>query len=252
MFKFIKPIFISTLMCFGSLSSMNPLECVSMNNQECKIRPEIVNVNSNEPLFCLLSIKTNKDSASCNNINDPYAKFCVPDVVKNLNIKVFNLILRTNETRHIKWHETCKWKFSVDASVCNNKQLWNEDKCMCECKELIDKGVCDKGSIWNPSNCESECDKSCNIGEYLDYSNCMCKKKLIDKLIEVCTESIDEVKVASEDEHKNKCSSCTLYTVLFSIFFAISIRFGVYYDYFYWYLKKDDAIVLYLILVLKQ
>ena len=45
----------------------------------------------------------------------------------------------------------------------------NKDKCRCECKELIDKGVCDKGYVWNPSNCECECDKSCNIGEYLDY-----------------------------------------------------------------------------------
>ena len=57
---------------------------------------------------------------------------------------------RTNETRHIKWHETCKCKCRLDASVCNNKQRWNDDKCRCECKELIDKGVCDKGFIWNP------------------------------------------------------------------------------------------------------
>ena len=85
---------------------------------------------------------------------------CVPDVVKNLNVKVFNLILRTNETNHIEWHETCKCKCRLDASVCNNKQRWNEDKCRCECKELIDKGVCDNGFIWNPSNCRCECNKS--------------------------------------------------------------------------------------------
>ena len=76
-------------MFFGSLSSVNLLECVSMNNKECKVRPEIVNVNSNEPLFYLFSIKTSKCSGSCNNINDPYAKLCVPDVIKNLNIKAF-------------------------------------------------------------------------------------------------------------------------------------------------------------------
>ena len=79
-------------MFFGSLSCVNPLECVSVNNQECKIRPEVVNVNSNEPLFYPFSIKTSKYSGSRNNINDPYAKLCVPDVVKNLNIKVFNLM----------------------------------------------------------------------------------------------------------------------------------------------------------------
>ena len=99
---------------------------------------------------------------------------CIPDNVKNINLKVFNLISRTNETRCIKLHETFKCR--LDASVCNNKQRRNEDKCRCECKELIDKGSCDKGFIWNPSNCECECDKSCNVEEYLDYENCKCRK----------------------------------------------------------------------------
>ena len=88
MFRFIKQIFVSTLMFFGSLLSVNPLECVSMNNQECKVRPGIVNVNSNEPLFYLFNVKIRKFSGSCNNINNPYAKLFVPDVVKNLNLKV--------------------------------------------------------------------------------------------------------------------------------------------------------------------
>ena len=107
-----------------------------MNNQECKVRPEIINVNSDEPVFYPFSIKTSKCSGSCNNINDPYAKMCVPDVVKNLNVKVFNLMSRTNkqETRHMKWHETCKCKCRPDASVCNNKQRWNDAKCRCKCK----------------------------------------------------------------------------------------------------------------------
>ena len=131
MFKFIKQIFISTLMFYGSLSSLNTLESISMNNQKYKVRPEIVNVDSNESLFYPLSIKTSKCSGSCNNINDPYAKLCVPDIVKNINIKVFNLMSRTKETRHMKWHETCKCKCRLDARVCNNKQRWNEDKCLC-------------------------------------------------------------------------------------------------------------------------
>ena len=79
-------------------------------------------------------MKTSKCSCSCNNINNPYAKLCVLDVVKNLNIKIFNLMSRINETRHKKWNETCKCKCKLDASVCYNKQRWNEDKCMCECK----------------------------------------------------------------------------------------------------------------------
>ena len=126
---------------------MNPLECVSINNQECRVRPKIVNVNSKEPVYFPFSIRRSKYSGSCNNINDPCAKLCVPDVVKNLKANVFNLMLRTNETRHIEWHQTCKCKCRLDASVCNNKQRWNENKCRCKCKELIDKGVCDKGFI---------------------------------------------------------------------------------------------------------
>ena len=97
-------------------------------------------------------------------------------IFKNLNAKALNLMSRTNETRLIKWHETCKCKCRLDASVSNSKQRWNDDKCRCECKELINKGVCDKWFIWNPSNCECECDKSCDVGEYLDYENCKCRK----------------------------------------------------------------------------
>ena len=76
---------------------------------------------------------------------------------------------RTNETRHIKWQETCKSIRRLDVIACNNKQGWNKDKCRCKGKELIEKGVCDKGYAWNPSNCECECDISCDVGEYLDY-----------------------------------------------------------------------------------
>ena len=88
-------------MSFFSCNAV-PLKCVSVNNQECRIRPEIINVNSNEPTFYPYSIEINKCSGSCNEINDPYAKLWVPDVVKNTNVKVFNLNSRTNETRHIK------------------------------------------------------------------------------------------------------------------------------------------------------
>ena len=157
--------------------NVNSLECVSMNNQECKIRTEINNLNNNEPIFYPYSIKINRCKGSCSTINDPYAKICVPDQIKDTNVKLFNLMSRTNEKRHIKWHKTCKCKCRLDASIYNNKQRWNDDKCRCECKELIGKGICDKGFIWNPSNCECECDKSCDIGEYLDYKNCRCRKK---------------------------------------------------------------------------
>ena len=83
MFKFKKQIFISTLMFFSSLSSVIPLECISFKNQECKVRHEIVNIGSNDPIFYLFSIKVNKCSGNCNNISYPCARICVPGVVKN-------------------------------------------------------------------------------------------------------------------------------------------------------------------------
>ena len=82
MFGFVKKGLFTGLTIWSSLSSVNSLSCISMNNQECKVRPQIVNVNSDEPVFYPFSIKTSKCSGSCNNINDPYAKMCVPVVKK--------------------------------------------------------------------------------------------------------------------------------------------------------------------------
>ena len=147
MFLFIKKIFYIGYLFLSSLVSTTSLNCISMKNQECKVRPEIINVNSNEPVFYPFSIKTSKCSGSCDHINDPYAKICVPNAIKDLNVKVFNLMSRTNETRDIKWNETCKCKCSLDVSVFDNKQCWNNDKCQSECKEIIDTGIYNKGYI---------------------------------------------------------------------------------------------------------
>ena len=185
-------------------------------------------------MFYPFSIKINKCSGSCNNINNPYANICIPDTVKDLNVRVFNLMSRTNETRHIKWHETCKCICRSDKIICNSRQRWDEDKCRCECKELIDKGVCDKEYVWKPSNCRCEFDKSCNIGEYLDYSSCKCRKKLIDPLVEECTENIDDTKLVNitvENESNSRCTSYLVYKVLFFIFFIINGEIIIYFVY---------------------
>ena len=187
-----------------------------MNNQPCKARPEINHASSNNPVFYPFSIKTSKCSGNCNNINDPYAKICVPDVVKDLNVKVFNLMSRTNETRHIKWHETCKCKCRLDAIVCNNKQRWNKNKCRCECKELINKGVCDKDFIWNPSNCECECNKSCDFSQHLHYKNCKCIKSLVNKLNDEYNETIDEEKISPAENENAIFAQFTLYCFQYS------------------------------------
>ena len=144
-------------------------------------------------------------------INDLYAKICVPDVVKDLNVKVFNLMSRTNETKNIKWHETCKCERRLDAIVCNDKQRWNKDKW---------------NGYWNPSNCGCKCDKSCDVGEYLDYKNLTCKRRLVDKLVEERNETIDEgVRLAIIIPVENSCmnNSCTVDIASWSIFLAIIV-----------------------------
>ena len=96
----------------------------------------------------------------------------------------------------------------------------------------------DKGFIWNPSNCGCECDKSCDIGEYLDYENCKCKKRIIDRLVEECRENIYKNEMLHNETlnaiplnvYKKVCNSCTGYIVLFVIFLVK----------FHWYLKKDN------------
>ena len=194
--------FAVTMLFLGcNLLNLNWLKCVSMNNQGCSVRWEIINININEPSFYPYRVNINKRSDSCNNINNPYPNWCVPHVIKNMNVKVFNLMSRTNEINemlYIEWHETCKCKCKLDASVCNNKQGWNKDECRCECKELINKGINDKGFIWNPSNWECECDKSYDVGEYLDYEICKSGKKLIDKLVEEGSGNIDEKELHSK------------------------------------------------------
>ena len=176
-------------------------------------------------LFRLVSKQVNAEVVVA--ISIIHAQNCVPDVVKNLNVKVFNIVSGTNETRRIERNEMCKSECRFNSSVCDDKQRWNDDKYMCECKELIDKGVCDKGFIWNSSNCECECYKSCDFCEYLDCKNCDWKKRLVNKLVECSsaeeyTENIDETRLVEINltecdsvENKYKHNSCTLYIVLF-------------------------------------
>ena len=183
-------------------------------------RPKIIETNPDEPIFYPLSIKVNKHSGDCNNINDPMAKLCVPDIVKEMNIKVFNLLARINETRKIVWHETCKCVCRLMSAICSDRQEWNENKCRCKCKEdLVSKLICDKGYMWNPSTCSCKCDRYCEIGQYLDYKNCVCRKKIIDDLIE---------------------SSSNIYFILYIVFLVLFILFLV--GFIYYWCKNNKAI----------
>ena len=104
--------------------------------------------------------------------------------------------MRLNETRNVLWQESCKCVCKLNSSVCNNKQIWNGDTCRCDCNEDFAGAVdCNKGYTWNPSTCECQCDIWCKPGQYLDHKNCICKNKLIGRLIEECTSVINETMI---------------------------------------------------------
>ena len=224
-----------------SVLKVKTLERVSVINKKCISRPKIIDLNKDEPVFYLLSIKVNKCSGDCNNINDPMAKLCVPNIVKDMNIKVFNLLARINETRKIVWHETCKCVCRLRSAICNDRQEWNENKCRCECKEdLVSKLVCDKGYMWNPSTCSCECDRYCETGQYLEYKNCACRKKIIDDLIEQCTSIVDmDVKINTLSKKSDESSS-NIYFVLFIVFLVLFMLFLV--VFIYCWCKNNKAI----------
>ena len=120
MFLFTGLVFLSTLTSANLLSAapLNAitLSCISINNQECKEDHKLL-ILMEMNLFFAFSVKTSKCSSICNNINNSYVKFCVSDVAKIFNVKVFNLMSRTNETRDLEWHKTCKCKYKLDASA---------------------------------------------------------------------------------------------------------------------------------------
>ena len=107
---------------------------------------------------------------------------------------------------------------------------------------MIDNGRCDKGFIWNPRICECECDKSCYFRQYLDYESCKCRKELISKLVEECSENIvgnETIYNGTLNDHRRVWNSSTTYIVLLITFFIISISISGVFIYFYWYSKKD-------------
>ena len=121
--------------------------CLLLNNQECKVRKVIAD---NDYTTYPYKIKVDKCVGSCNDLNNPYFKVCLPDVVKNISVKSFDLISKKNVLKTISFHQNCKCSCLIDEKVCNNKQKWNKDKCRCDCLEIKD---CDIGFSWNVINC---------------------------------------------------------------------------------------------------
>ena len=181
---------ISLLISLFSIIKTKALECVSVANQKCMPRPKILDVNEgiSEALFYPYNVLVNKCSGSCNTLDNPMSKICVPKIIKNVNMKVYNFLMRLNETRNVLWHESCKCVCKLSSSVCNIKRICNDDTCRCDCNEDFSGIInCATEYMWNPSTCECQCDKWCKQGQYLNHKNCVCKNKLIGR-IEECTE----------------------------------------------------------------
>ena len=163
------------------------------------------------------------------------AKLCVPNTIKRVNMKVYNFLMMLNETRNLLWHESCKCVCRLNSSVCNNKQIWNSDTCRCDCNEDF-AGIinCIKGYTWNPSTCESQCDMWCKPGQYLDHKNCVCKNKLIGRVIEECTNVINKTMMNNRDNITNDNATTHIFIGLFSVLLFIGIVCFCVFAYFKW------------------
>ena len=194
-----------------------------------------VNEGLGEALFYPYNVLVNKCSRSCNTLDDPMAKMCVPNIVKRVNMKVYNFLMRLNETRNVLWHESCKCVCRLNSSVCNSKQIWNSDTCRCDCNEDF-AGIlnCTKGYTWNPSTCECQCDMWCKPGQYLDYKNFICKKKLIGRVIAECTSVINETMMNNKDNIANDNTITNLFLGLFSVVIFIGFVCFCVFAYFKW------------------
>ena len=223
-----------------NILKVEALECVSVVNQKCMTRPKILNVNEGigEALFYPPNVLENRCSGSCDTLDNPMSKICVPKIIKNVNIKVYNFLMRLNETRNVLCHESCKCVCKLNSTVCNSKQIWNSNTCRCDCNEDF-AGIinCTKGYMWNPSTCECQCDKWCKTGQYLDHKNCVCKNKLIGRLIEECTSVINEIMINNKDSGNNNTLR-NVFIGLFSVAVLIRIICFCVFAYFRWFKSK--------------
>ena len=223
-----------------SIIKTKALECVSVVNQKCMPRHKILDVNEGvgEALFYPYNVQVSKCSGSCNTLDNPIEKLCVPNVIKGLSMKVYNFLTMLNETRNVLWHESCKCVCKSNSSVCNNKQIWNSNTCRCDCNEDFGGMInCAKGYTWNPSTCESQCDTWCKPGQYLDHKNCVCKNKLVSRLISECTTIFNETMMNNNDNNNDNNFYRIMAYVFIGLFLLAIICFCVF-AYFKWFKDK--------------
>ena len=166
------------------------------------------------------------------------SKICVPKIIKNVNTKVYNFLMRLNETRNVLWHESCKCVCRLNSSIYNSKQILNSDTCRCDCNEDF-AGIisCDKGYTWNPSTCECQCGIWYKPGQYLDHKNCVCKNKLIGRVIEECTIIINETIMNNDNDNNTTWFNAVTYVFIVLFLIGLVICFCLF-AYFKWFNGK--------------
>ena len=142
LFKKIVILIISTPLTWGY--------CLLLKNQGCKVRKVIID---NDYMTFPYKIGIDRCIGSCNDKDNPYFKVCLPDSIKNISVKSFDLLSKKNVLKNISFHQSCKCGCLLDEKVCTNLQKWNKDKCRCECLKIKD---CDIGYSWNVNNCRCE------------------------------------------------------------------------------------------------
>ena len=173
MFRLTKKVVMIVLITIAHAGSFlqNQKNCFLLKDKKCIVKETIM---KNDYMTYPYNIKVDRCIGRCNNITNPYSKVCVPDIIKNVTVKVLDLISLQNELRSIQFHQSCKCECLLNEIVCNGKQKWDKNNCKCQCLKIEN---CDIGFSWNFSSCECE----------------ECKKaaKLIVK--EECKEMVDEV-----------------------------------------------------------
>ena len=145
--------------------------CLLLKNQERKVKKVIVD---NDYMNFPYKIKIDKCIESCNDKDNPYFKVFLPDSIKNISVKSFDLLTKKSVLKNISFHQSCKCGCLLDEKVCNNLQKWNKEKCRYECLEIKD---CDVGYSWNVSNCRCEMKKLAALVEEEE-----CDVETIDKI----------------------------------------------------------------------
>ena len=214
---------ISLLISLFIIIKTKALECVSVVNPKCMPRPKILDVNEGvgEVLFYPYNVLVNKCSGSCNTFDNPMKKLCVPNVIKRVNMQVYNFLMRLNETRNVLWHKRCKCVCKLNSSICNNKQIWNDDTCRCDCNEDFTDIISSDNRVpytWNPSLAN------------VSVIHCICKNKVIGRIIEECASVINGTMI---NNNKYNITNNNYYLILFIVFLIVFIVFLIGFIYYY-------------------